>query len=592
MPVAKLHIAPNVALPLDLALSSIGDFGQRGTGKTYTLGVLVEDMLQAGLQVVVIDPTDVWWGLRSRADGQADGYPVYVFGGPHADVPLEEGAGELIADVLVDSGISAVLSLRHLRKGAQHRFFTSFAERFYHRKGAPEHRTPVHVVIDEAHSFAPSTVRGDTAQMVGAVEDLVRLGRASGIGVSLVSQRPKSVNPNVRTQAEAIICHRLLDKLDRDAVNEWVSSHDDAGRAKDFMASLGGLKNGEAWVWHPDLDIFQRVQVRKKRTFDSSATPKIGETRIEPRHLAPVDVETLGARITATVEKAKADDPRAMRARIRELERELDNADRHGAVNEGLEAENESLRDTLSQSIHDNARLQARIEQYADAYAAILTTLEAIEPPNLLPAVELPDLSSSVRSVPIKSPTNGHAVSSENGSTKPVLAIRAPVRVQNNVPVVDGIGRGERKVLDVLADFPEGRSHDQLAFLAGYSANASTIGVILSKLRRMDLVESGQPIRLTEAGVAAAGGPRQRLTGDALLQQWLNHPRMGAGERKVLQILIDRYPAQLTHEHLCQLAGYSPSASTMGVILSKLRKLGLVESGARRAAPDLMEAIA
>lgn len=46
-----------------------------------------------------------------------------------------------------------------------------------------------------------------------------------------------------------------------------------------------------------------------------------------------------------------------------------------------------------------------------------------------------------------------------------------------------------------------------------------------------------------------------------------------------------------THERLCELTDYSPTASTMGVILSKLRKLGLVESGRRRLAPEFMEAV-
>jgi len=41
----------------------------------------------------------------------------------------------------------------------------------------------------------------------------------------------------------------------------------------------------------------------------------------------------------------------------------------------------------------------------------------------------------------------------------------------------------------------------------------------------------------------------------------------------------------------CERTRYSPDASTMGVILSKLRKLGLVESGARRVPDSFMEAI-
>lgn len=66
---------------------------------------------------------------------------------------------------------------------------------------------------------------------------------------------------------------------------------------------------------------------------------------------------------------------------------------------------------------------------------------------------------------------------------------------------------------------------------------------------------------------------------------------MGEGERRILDVLIENYPDEITHAELCEEAGYSPSASTVGVILSKLRKLGLVEKGARRVSREFMESI-
>ncbi len=130
-----------------------------------------------------------------------------------------------------------------------------------------------------------------------------------------------------------------------------------------------------------------------------------------------------------------------------------------------------------------------------------------------------------------------------------------------------------------------------MIYLAGYSAKASTLGVILSNLRRAGLVEPGQPIRTTADGLAAAGGAQELPSGEELLNHWLRHPRMGEGERKVLRCLIDNYPAILTNDDLCAQTGYSPTASTMGVILSKLRKLGLVENGIRRVPESFMESI-
>ncbi len=43
------------------------------------------------------------------------------------------GAGEIIANVVVEDGLSVVLDLSHCRKGEQTRFMTDFAERLYYK---------------------------------------------------------------------------------------------------------------------------------------------------------------------------------------------------------------------------------------------------------------------------------------------------------------------------------------------------------------------------------------------------------------------------------------------------------------------------
>jgi hypothetical protein len=43
-----------------------------------------------------------------------------------------------------------------------------------------------------------------------------------------------------------------------------------------LMRSLPSLPVGTAWFWSPGwLDVFQRLQVRARDTFDSSATPTV-----------------------------------------------------------------------------------------------------------------------------------------------------------------------------------------------------------------------------------------------------------------------------------------------------------------------------
>lgn len=309
-------------LPADVQTVTTAVLGIRGSGKTTTSRVIVEGLVAAGRQVVIIDPTDVWWGLRSSADGQKPGLPVVVAGGDHGQVPLSANDGHVLADFVVQERASMVLSLRHLRKGDQRSFVTAFAEQLYHRKGAA--RTPVLVVIDECDAFVPQRVGGAEARMVGAIEDLVRRGRAAGIGVLLISQRAASVNKDVLTQIELLVAHRHTSPQDRAALEAWVEAHDTDDKLAEFNSKLAGLDRGTAWFWSPGwLDVFCEVAVRLPTTFDSSATPAPGRAAVTPKAVSEVDLDALKTKLAATIEQAEASDPAKLRKRIGELEREL-----------------------------------------------------------------------------------------------------------------------------------------------------------------------------------------------------------------------------------------------------------------------------
>jgi hypothetical protein len=52
-----------------------------------------------------------------------------------------------------------------------------------------------------------------------------------------------------------------------------------------------------------------RVRFRRRETFDSGATPKMGEGAKAPATLADIDLTAVKARMAATIEKARAEDP-------------------------------------------------------------------------------------------------------------------------------------------------------------------------------------------------------------------------------------------------------------------------------------------
>ena len=77
----SLVISKELSLPAEAVTETFAILAKRGAGKTYTAAVTVEEMLKASLQVLVVDPVGVWWGLGSSADGQHEGLPIVIMGG-------------------------------------------------------------------------------------------------------------------------------------------------------------------------------------------------------------------------------------------------------------------------------------------------------------------------------------------------------------------------------------------------------------------------------------------------------------------------------------------------------------------------------
>ena len=109
-----LHVFMQRPAETDIAI-----LGKKGRGKTFTANGLVERLLQMQRRVLVLDPLSVWWGLKSGADGKSPGFPIPVFGGPHADIPLHDAAGPIIAELIVSTGTSPVLDMGQMRKASR-----------------------------------------------------------------------------------------------------------------------------------------------------------------------------------------------------------------------------------------------------------------------------------------------------------------------------------------------------------------------------------------------------------------------------------------------------------------------------------------
>jgi hypothetical protein len=563
MATPKLKISEDFSLPLDVAGEAIGILATRGAGKSFTAAVLVEEMYDAGIQVIVLDPTGVWWGLRGS--GRGDGLPIYVFGGQHGDLPLEATAGDLIADLAVDEPHSFVLDLSGFdTKSAQTRFVRSFAERLYRRKA--QNRATIHLVIDEADEFAPQrTLSKDEPAMLGAMESIVRRGRSRGLGVTMISQRSAALNKNVLALAETLIVMRTPAPQDRKAVEEWISHHHLADKLN-VLDSMPGLRTGTAWIWSPVRDILKQVEIRHIRTFDSYRTPKPGETPIQPRKIAEIDLDELGKRMAATVERAKATNPVVLQRRIAELEKEL----RTRPTEQLVEHKTVEV-PVLGPS--DIAELETVVAQMREI-ASEITEPIIVKADELMLALHERKMTDAHirRDAASLSGTKKPAAASVGAAEKPKLK-REPGPSANGFDPTNA----QQKVLDAIAWLEDtGLEADRLriGWLCGYTQSGH-FNNLLSSLKTVGAITYPTPglVALTEMGATLSQPPAPALSQEAIQERALSI--LMPAQQRVLRVVMRSYPDDISRADVASQLEYSESGHFNNLI-SKLTTLGMI----------------
>lgn len=566
-----IKIAEDLSLPLDATTQKLAFLARSGAGKTYAAGKLVEELVHAKQQVVIVDPVGVWWGLRLAADGKKPGIPIYVFGGQHQDVPLEPTGGRLAAELIVAHGLSVVLDVSPFTGGEQRRFVTDFATALLHEK--KRQRSPLMVVWEECQDFVPQRVLGPAAQMVGAMERLIKQGRNFGIGTTLISQRPQAVNKDVLNQTECLVVLQMTGPQERKTILGWVVEHGaDVAGAVD---QLPGLQRGEAFVWSPSwLRTFRRVHIGRKWTFDASSTPEFGRVQ-EPKALAPVDLEVVRSKMAETIERAKAEDPRELRRRIAELER---------AVAAKAPAPAPVVQRVEVSALTDADRKLLR--ESTDKIEAVLTGVGTIS--GLVSSVQMlaANLRGALEPKPATARLSAPAAVAPARPAPRIEARRAgPGRGQSHGEAA--LSKAERLVLTALCQYPAGRTKTQVAILTGYAHTGGGFNNALSALRTKGFLDGGgEGLRATEEGTQALGPFDPLPSGDALRRYWLG--QLGKAERAALEVLVAAYPRSLSKDQVAAEAGYEPNGGGFNNALSRLRTLELISGrGELRASEEL-----
>lgn len=563
----RLQVADTLQLPLEAITETFAILAKRRAGKSNAAVVMAEEMYDHGLPWVGVDPKGDWWGVRASGSGKAPGLGVLVFGGDHGDIPLEPSAGALVADLIAERRLTCVLDVSEMTKADQRRFLIDFASTLYRRN-----TLPLHVFCEEADEYIPQRVMGEDAKLVGAFETLIKRGGFRGIGVTLVSQRSASLNKDVLSQVETLIAMRTLSPQDRKAISGWVDQHAAGGEA---VAELPNLSDGEAWVFSPQwLQTLMKVRFRRRRTFDSGATPKVGGRPRPPATLAEVDLAAIKDAMAETIERAAADNPAVLRQRIRRLEQQLAQP---AVVIERVEvpvlapATAQALTaavDQLRALYSDQAEQLERARQStADVLDHLRAVHEALETHALAPQA-----GAQERRVAPPAPPEVEPQPARQQPQQTSTAAANPGDLQAVV-----LRSGARRMVEALGRMaPLRLTRAQWGTVARLKTSGGTWSTYLSDIRRAGyLDETAAGYTLSAAGFDYLGGQPAPVTPGELQEYYRRLLRSGAA--KMLDALITAYPVGLTRAELGDAAGITTTGGTFSTYLSDLVRNGLAE---------------
>lgn len=533
--------------------------GKTRSGKSSKARVIVEYLLNQEKPVCILDPKGDWSGLRSSGDGQNPGFPVVIFGGDHADYPITEHTGAIVAELIATGNRPAIVDLGGWMVGARTRFFIAFAEAFFkHSRGQRW------LVIDEVHNFAPQSqgriADVETGKMLHWANRLASEGSGKGINLISASQRPQKVSKDYVTSHETLIACRAIHPLDLKAMEDWMSGYDPA-RAREVRASLPKMQRPDAWVWSPEIDFGpKQITWPLFKTYDSFAAPTSHTVR-KLKGWAAIQEGEISERLAKVAEEAKANDPKELRTRIVERDRRIVDLERQLAA-KPAGASKEELGAEYDRGLADGQR-QAASHATSVIHAAVAVARNAI-------GAALGELDSSVLTSKLIPPERKNRPVSAKPAPRE-SAVSAQQYFNSIAPETEPASPTVRKILDVIhRSHPVALTFEAAAARAAVSRRSSAYNSYRKQVEASPELVRREDGRFTSApGYSAPVGP-----GTDPIAEFSS--KLPPSYAKMLQAIASNGRA-LSKDEIAEASGVSPTSSGLTAGLSELIALGLVE---------------
>jgi hypothetical protein len=251
-----------LSLPVIEVLTGRGViFGKSGSGKSNSASVIVEELLEKGFPLLIVDIEGEYATLKDRYE------IVHVGKGSEYDFELFETEPERIVDFCLDQNRPVIVDISDVLEidGAHALIEDTLTLLFSREKRVQQ---PFLVIVEEIHEFLPQ--QGGLDDLGETLIRIAKRGRKRGLGLCGLSQRPASVDKDFITQCDWLVWHRLTWENDTRVVKSILGS--------DTARDVQDLETGEAIMMTDWDETVRRVMFRRKRTADAGDTPTLSKS--------------------------------------------------------------------------------------------------------------------------------------------------------------------------------------------------------------------------------------------------------------------------------------------------------------------------
>lgn len=546
------------------------DLASSGGGKSYALRVLIEKT--AGhVQWIVIDPEGEFSSLREKFD--------FLLVGKEGEVPVDEHSAKLLARKIMQTRVSTIVDLyeyKDIRKPWAADFLDELMT-------LPKNLwSPVMVALDEAHQFAPESVKGNAneppARVRRAVITLSDSGRKQSRGCVIATQRLSKLAADARAELRNNLIGLTVQDIDRDRAADIL------GIPKRDNSILRELDAGEFFAFGPAF-VSHKGVFRMKIDKAITRHPKPGEGRLlaVPKASDAIqivvsemgDLPAQAQEETREIETLRRDNARLqheLKARPVQVQMsapEVKIVEIEKPILNGELPRLEAIFGRAPEVIEPVARVGDQLVAWGNELNTTLREVrDAINKFQTRPPTPMPTPARQM--VSVSQPLTPGPLKIERVTDTPITPV-----------VSEGLTNPQQRILDALAQFEQlglTMPHkSNVAVFADASPKSSGFQNNMGRLRTLNYVEySGNGrVSLTDFGRALANPAQPIRTLADLHQAW--YARLSRPQAKILEQVIAAYPHAVGKNELAERAGQSATSSGYQNNLGALRSLGLVD---------------